>query len=674
MNGCAKKVVLTQKKKSVAPGIQHRESGSMLLWVSFGMIALGSIIAATVPRATGLVNVDKATANEKVLVEMRNAIEGFAVANHRLPCPDRNSDGAEDCPLTNLTTDPRGNVPYRSIGLASGNDVYGIPVRYAVYAETTTESSSFAVGSINLTSGGSVSANGFLTKSNFGAALLNARTSSASYLRTVDINGNNPVNVPFILVSGGQSRSDIAGTDGKFDGHNVNSYLVFDRENRSAVAGSYDDIVVTSGFNRLALATNASRVSAFNGFFGKVGQILRRTGQTNCYGSAGASVSCSDTGQDGQWQKGVARDGARFTDNGNGTVTDNLTGLIWLKDAGCSTINGAGGVIWSSALTNANALASGACSLTDGSAAGQWRLPNRLELQSLFDYSRPSAPLLPSSHPFTGVSTTNYYWSSSSSAADSSTAWTVHFVNAVTDASSHNKTSSSHLVWPVRDGQSNVPAQVPQTGQTFCYDSSNVPITNCTCYDGAGATVSCVAAGACFSDVAHTIPVTCPIPSGQDGQGGGVTTPALRKGVVPPSPRFTNNSDGTVTDNLTGLTWLANADCSGGTSTWTSALSFANALANGSCGLTDNSVAGDWRLPNVIELNSLLDMNNSPALPSGYGSFFSNVRSGGSDYYWVSSTPVFSATDAWRLQFARGSLDYGSKSASSYAWPVRGGK
>ena len=34
-------------------------------------------------------------------------------------------------------------------------------------------------------------------------------------------------------------------------------------------------------------------------------------------------------------QKGVAWPNPRFTDNGNGTVTDNLTGLIWLKNANC---------------------------------------------------------------------------------------------------------------------------------------------------------------------------------------------------------------------------------------------------------------------------------------------------------------------------------------------------
>ena len=50
---------------------------------------------------------------------------------------------------------------------------------------------------------------------------------------------------------------------------------------------------------------------------------------------------------------------------------------------------------------------------------------------------------------------------------------------------------------------------------------------------------------------APTIPFTAP--AGSDG--------ALQKGTAWPNPRFTGNGDGTVTDNLTGLTWLQNTNC-----------------------------------------------------------------------------------------------------------------
>ena len=60
---------------------------------------------------------------------------------------------------------------------------------------------------------------------------------------------------------------------------------------------------------------------------------------------------------------------------------------------------------------------------------------------------------------------------------------------------------------------------------------------------------------------------------------------------------------------------------------WQEALDAANTLASGSCGLSDGSMAGDWRLPNVNELRSLIDWGNfSPALPAGHP--FSGVPGG----------------------------------------------
>jgi len=80
---------------------------------------------------------------------------------------------------------------------------------------------------------------------------------------------------------------------------------------------------------------------------------LAKTGQT---------VSIAP-GDDGALQKGVAWPNPRFTDNANGTVTDNLTGLVWLKNANCLQVMRG----WSTALSDANNLANGACGLSDGS-------------------------------------------------------------------------------------------------------------------------------------------------------------------------------------------------------------------------------------------------------------------------------------------------------------------
>jgi hypothetical protein len=68
----------------------------------------------------------------------------------------------------------------------------------------------------------------------------------------------------------------------------------------------------------------------------------------------------------------------RFIENGNGTVTDSFTDLIWLKDANCI-----GSQAWDESILLVAGLKSGACGLTDGSGEGDWRLPYKSELQGL---------------------------------------------------------------------------------------------------------------------------------------------------------------------------------------------------------------------------------------------------------------------------------------------------
>ena len=76
--------------------------------------------------------------------------------------------------------------------------------------------------------------------------------------------------------------------------------------------------------------------------------------------------------------QGTSYGAFNFVDNNNGTVTDMRTGLIWLKNANpCGTKN------WTSAKTYCSNLASGMAGLTDGSKAGQWRLPTIQELEEI---------------------------------------------------------------------------------------------------------------------------------------------------------------------------------------------------------------------------------------------------------------------------------------------------
>jgi len=185
---------------------------------------------------------------------------------------------------------------------------------------------------------------------------------------------------------------------------------------------------------------------------------------------------------------------------------------------------------------------------------------------------------------------------------------------------------------------------VPKSGQTVCYDNTTpTPVI-----------------------------VACPFAAlpGQDGDN--------QKGVALPSPRFTHNSNGTVTDNLTGLIWLRNANCANVTRTWATALNdvvslnTAGTMNSNNCSDTSNagSYQTDWRLPNVKELQSLIDFQNvNPALPTGH--LFLVVQSGS---YWSATTYAGFPPNAWLVNLPGGGVVAGGKASTYYVWPVRGGQ
>jgi Protein of unknown function (DUF1566) len=180
--------------------------------------------------------------------------------------------------------------------------------------------------------------------------------------------------------------------------------------------------------------TKLEAVESSLGSSGSEGAPVAKTGQTTSYA----------TGDDGDLQKGVAWPAPRFTDNFDGTVADNLTGLIWLKNA-----NAAGMVkTWADAQTYCNSLASDGTNLTDGSSAGEWRLPNVREIFSLIDFSQYNPALPTAGYPFTNVQS-RYYWSSTTYEGDSTSAWHVHMNDGNVCGASKGSSSS---VWPVRAG------------------------------------------------------------------------------------------------------------------------------------------------------------------------------------------------------------------------------
>ncbi|MCP4290378.1 MAG: DUF1566 domain-containing protein [bacterium] len=132
-----------------------------------------------------------------------------------------------------------------------------------------------------------------------------------------------------------------------------------------------------------------------------------------------------------------------------------------------------------------------------------------------------------------------------------------------------------------------------------------------------------------------------------------------------PSVRFTDNNDGTATDNQTGLVWMKNAN-SFNQLTWYDALNSCNTLKSGVYGLSDGYVEGDWRLPNRFELESLLFLGTGDTLPPGHP--FSNLPNG---YHWTSTVCFYNTNTSWYVTFGNGYTGNDIQQTTWYVWPVR---
>ncbi len=120
---------------------------------------------------------------------------------------------------------------------------------------------------------------------------------------------------------------------------------------------------------------------------------------------------------------------------------------------------------------------------------------------------------------------------------------------------------------------------------------------------------------------------------------------------------FTKTDD-VVTDSQTQLQWKD--DAIGSTMTWQDAIDYCEGL----------TFAGqsDWRLPNLIELTSLVD--DTRYAPS-ISTVFQNTAS---SYYWSSTTYVGYTSYAWDVHFDDGRQSSGRKSTSRYVRCVRAGQ
>ncbi|MEI6140900.1 MAG: DUF1566 domain-containing protein [Mariniphaga sp.] len=257
-----------------------------------------------------------------------------------------------------------------------------------------------------------------------------------------------------------------------------------------------------------------------------------------------------------------------FTDHGNGTITDNVTGLMWQKtDCGEMTIEKAGEFCKSLSLGGYN----------------DWRLPSSHELFSINQYD--TNPAL--NWEFFTITDAGYWWTSDYRADDNSRVWVVNSGGGI---GPHPKTETISA-----GGLKRFHVRAVRNPKTTSF----------------------------------------------------------------PTDHFKDNSNGTVTDNNTGLVWqqVQASDLM----TWEDALLYANQL----------SLSGktDWRLPNIKEIQSLND--EKLVRPSFNKKYFIGISSGN---YWSSTTLKQPRPDkAWTINVDFGIVSYNVKTTLQNVICVRGG-
>lgn len=286
--------------------------------------------------------------------------------------------------------------------------------------------------------------------------------------------------------------------------------------------------------------------------------LLPDTGQTTSY--------TTTFGEDHDYSINVPS----FTNNGNGTITDNVTNLMWQQtDGGEMTIE--------NAITYCNSLSLGGYS--------GWRLPTPMEAMSILNLQKNNPSMDIVYFPSTGA---EYWWTNTFQVGDNTKVWCTNSGGGI-----GNKPKTETI----------------SAGGTKSYHARAVR---------------------------------------------NITTP-----LVLPN-HFTDNGDGTITDNVTQLVWqkVPNVNLFN----WEQAITYAEGLTLAN--------ATDWRLPNIKELQSLnIESNSNPSVNTTY---FSTI---GIQNYWSSTTLLpnpNNLTSAWYWNTQFGITTYDNKTNSNYVICVRG--
>ena len=305
---------------------------------------------------------------------------------------------------------------------------------------------------------------------------------------------------------------------------------------------------------------------------------LPDTGQSGCYSSSGSAISCPAAGETGYGQDAQYQGNAMsYTDHGNGTVTDNVTGIMWQQTTdrdGNGTIDASDKLNYSAAVTYCDNLVLGGHS--------DWQLPDITQMYSLID--------------FDGQDVSGYNGTDTSGLTP--------FIDNTVFGYGYGDTGAGERIIDSQYATSTLYISTTMNGAETMFGVNladgrikGYPTSNKEYY------------------------VQCARNTGTYGQN-----------------NFTDNLDGTVTDSWAGLMWAQ--DDNGAALDWDDALAWVE---------QKNAVNylgySDWRLPDIKELQSLVDYTRAPDFGSAAIDPLFNAtaiinEAGQTDYpyYWSSTT------------------------------------